>query len=61
MLTLSDLSNQGGSAGWVMHHRIPKKILNKEIYGRKKQRQPRICWITDEEQDLRKMTFEVGK
>lgn len=42
--------------GHVKHMDDPcmlKKILNEEIYGRKKPDQPRKCWITDVEEDLR--------
>jgi len=31
-----------------------RKILNEEIYGRKKQGQLRKCWITDMEEGLRR-------
>jgi hypothetical protein len=42
-----------------MHdHRIPKTVLSEEIYGKKKQGRPRKCWITDMEEDLRKMNIQ---
>jgi hypothetical protein len=36
---------------------IARKILNEEIYGRKKQGQLRKCWITDMEEDLRSISI----
>jgi len=35
-----------------------RKILNEEIYGRKKQGQLRKCWITDMEEDLRRINIQ---
>jgi hypothetical protein len=35
-----------------------RKILNEEIYGRKKQGQLRKCWITCMVEDLRRMSIQ---
>jgi len=40
---------------------IHQKILNKEIYGRKKHGQLRKCWITDMEEDLKRMSIQIHK
>jgi hypothetical protein len=37
-------------------HRMPRKILNEEICGRKKRGRRRKRWITDVEEDLRRMS-----
>jgi hypothetical protein len=37
------------------------KILNEEIYSRKKRERPRKRWITDTEEDLRRMSIQVWR
>jgi hypothetical protein len=40
-------------------HRMLKKILNEEIYGRKKRGRQRKRWITDVKEDFRRMRIRV--
>jgi ABC-type proline/glycine betaine transport system ATPase subunit len=39
-------------------HRMPKRVLNEEIYGLKKRGRPRKRWTTEAEEDLRRISIQ---